>query len=345
MLLEPADVPAVAHGCGLLGSGGGGAVHGAALMLQHTLQECGPVEVIDAEQLPGTTVTALVGAVGSPTVMLERLPAHEEFVAAVRTWERYTEASVRAVTVLEIGGINGLLALNAAARLGIPVVDADAMGRAFPRLDQTVLADAVPATPVALADARGGRMVLDGLSPNEVEESVRRALPSFGTWAAACLHGCTVADIAEHGVRGSVSRAVGLGRALRRAAQSAPDAPAERDLRTRFVGTVVEVQRRHGRSAGGVVTVEAHDDPTSTLRLDFSDEYLIASVDGRPVAYAPDIIAVLDHRDWTPMLADDVRTGLRIRLLTVPAPPELMRNVGRLGLSAYGMADLATEDR
>lgn len=320
-------------------------MRGAALLLQRTLRECGPVEVVGADDLPPATVTALVGAVGSPTVMLERLPAHEEFVTAVRTWERYSEASVRAATVLEIGGINGLLALNAAARLGIPVVDADAMGRAFPRLDQTVLADAVPATPVALADARGGRMVLDGLSPDEVEESVRRALPSFGTWAAVCLHGCTTADIAAHAVRGSVSRAVELGRALRRAAHSAPDALLERDLRTRFAGTVVEVRRRHGTSAGGVVTVEALDDPGSTLRLDFSDEYLIASVDGEPVAYAPDIIAVLDHREWNPVLADDVRTGQRIRLLTVPAPPELQRQVGRLGLSAYGMADLATEGR
>lgn len=340
VLLEPADVPVVALGCGVLGSGGGGAVSGAALLLERTLQECGPVEVVDAGRLAATTPTALVGAVGSPTVMLERLPAHEEFVAAVRAWERYTAASVLAVTVLEIGGINGLLALNAAARLGIPVIDADAMGRAFPRLDQTVLATAVPATPVVLADARGGRMILDGLSPHEIEESVRHALPSFGTWAAVCLHGCTVADIAAHGVRGSVSRAMGLGRTLRRAAGTAGATPPA-DGELRFAGTVVEVRRRHGAVPGGVVTVEGRTDTTSTLRVDFSDEYLVASVDGDPVASAPDIIALLDHRDWTPVLADDIRTGQRVRLLTVPAPPELRHDDRRLGLPAYGMTSLS----
>lgn len=39
-----------------------------------------------------------------------------------------------AIVAGEIGGGNGLEALNVAASMGLPVVDADFMGRAFPEL-------------------------------------------------------------------------------------------------------------------------------------------------------------------------------------------------------------------
>ena len=35
---------------------------------------------------------------------------------------------------IEAGGVNSLLPLALAARLGLPVIDADGMGRAFPEL-------------------------------------------------------------------------------------------------------------------------------------------------------------------------------------------------------------------
>ena len=35
---------------------------------------------------------------------------------------------------LEMGGINSLVPIMAAARLGLPLADADGMGRAFPEL-------------------------------------------------------------------------------------------------------------------------------------------------------------------------------------------------------------------
>jgi DUF917 family protein len=56
----------------------------------------------------------------------------------------------------EIGGANGLEPLCIGARLGLPVIDADFMGRAFPELQARPLMvssapQALPTTIVALA--------------------------------------------------------------------------------------------------------------------------------------------------------------------------------------------------
>lgn len=337
-LVRPEDVPDLARGCAALGSGGGGQVRGAQLLLTASLQER-PVEVVPADELPPDASVAMVGAVGSPTVMLERLPGNDEFVGAARTWERHTGRTLDAVCVLEIGGINGLLALNTAARVGLPVLDADGMGRAFPRLDMTVLSGRVSAVPVALAESRGGRLVLDGLPADAVEDAVRRVLPAFGTWAAICFAGATVQDFVDHGVRGSVSRALALGRALRPTSSAdAATAPDELTLGEPFTGSVIEVLRPRGQNSTGVVTLESHADATSTLRVDFLDEFLMASVNGCLVASAPDILCLLDERTHEPMLVDDLRVGQRLVLMTIPGPPEVVAQAERLGLPGYGLS-------
>ncbi|QEV38787.1 DUF917 family protein [Streptomyces nodosus] len=45
-----------------------------------------------------------------------------------------------AVGVIDIGGLNAVAAVLAAARLGAPVLDGDLMGRAFPRINRTTVA-------------------------------------------------------------------------------------------------------------------------------------------------------------------------------------------------------------
>ena len=54
--------------------------------------------------------------------------------------EEYLGCSFRAIMSVEIGGNNGVQPLLAAAETGKPVVDADAMGRAYPEAQMTSFA-------------------------------------------------------------------------------------------------------------------------------------------------------------------------------------------------------------
>ena len=57
--------------------------------------------------------------------------------------------------------MNSMLPIAAAARLGLPLVDADGMGRAFPELQMvTFTMGGVSATPMALVDEKGNSAIL-----------------------------------------------------------------------------------------------------------------------------------------------------------------------------------------
>ena len=67
------------------------------------------------------------------------------------------DTKIVAVTSGEIGGMNSMEPLCVAAKLGLPVVDADGMGRAFPELQMFLpfMKGELP-YPMALADEKGG---------------------------------------------------------------------------------------------------------------------------------------------------------------------------------------------
>ena len=88
---------------------------------------------------------------GAPTILIERLESSKEMMNAfnglsyayelgpgqgegVTYIDRTGTAKLTALCSAEIGGSNGLSALALGARLDMPVVDCDLMGRAFPEL-------------------------------------------------------------------------------------------------------------------------------------------------------------------------------------------------------------------
>ena len=95
----------------------------------------------------------------------------------------------RAVMAIEIGGGNGIQPLMAAAHLGMPVVDADAMGRAYPGGADDQLRGrrpaAVPADARRSARQRGDRRPRRA-SWKWMERVSRKICTEFGSIAATC---------------------------------------------------------------------------------------------------------------------------------------------------------------
>ena len=81
------DVDALSLGCAILGSGGGGDVEAAALLLSRTLSE-GAVRLADPDEIDSVAPCALVGAVGS----IQRLATMTRKVVTVRSGEETPEA-------------------------------------------------------------------------------------------------------------------------------------------------------------------------------------------------------------------------------------------------------------
>lgn len=99
----------------------------------------------------------------APSVSNERLAGNDELQLATEALARYKGlTSFAGVMAGEIGGSNGLRAFAVATAMNIPVVDADEIGRAFPRVDMCLpfIYEAADPCPAVFSDARGNIQVV-----------------------------------------------------------------------------------------------------------------------------------------------------------------------------------------
>lgn len=338
MRITAGDVDALAAGCELLGSGGGGSTAAARLILAHHLTDRPPVRL--AMRPDPAAPVVCVGAVGAAALMLEHLPSPYAFTHAVATLARHGTPP-EAVLPLEVGGVNGLLAVLTAAALDLPLLDADPIGRAYTRLHRTVLAAHAPPTVMAFSSPTGESALFEAPDAAALERMIRSILPSVGGWGAVAYAVGKARDVRAHAVRATVSRALSLGAALRRAMAGQPATLLGRpDIASVFDGAVVDVTRRPGIEMGGAASLR-HARLPRVARLDFANEYVAVYDAGELVACAPDIICVLDEDDWRPVPVDRIARGRRVRILAIAAPPELVaahRQTSDFGLAAHGFA-------
>jgi len=319
---EP-DIDHLARGTTLLGSGGGGQTDTAARLLRRSLAG-GRIELLSSDDVPGGHVVP-VGIVGAVSAFTERLPSGGEWAPVLATIMDRTGISPAGLIAIEAGGVNGIVVFVAAVELGLPVIDADLQGRALPRLDQmSVAAVGEPLTPLAIGDAGGRLLMLDSLSPQAAERIVRSALTEFGGWAAIALRPLPVELLDRLTILGSFSRALHLGARHAAWTLSADPREAAASLGARILvtGRVIEVVR-HRAAAGfgrGSVIIRAGRDGT-LVRLEMENEYLLALIDGEPVASTPDILCVLDRTSGLPISCDTVRGGAEVVALHLPGPP------------------------
>src|SRR5260370_19220267 len=103
---------------------------------------------------------------------------------------------------LEIGGNNAIQPLMASVNLGVRVVDADTMGRAYPEAQMTSVAVGdLPPYPGALYDPRGIEAIVTKV-PNWkwMERASRKICVEMGSIASTCKAPRTGAEIKARGI-------------------------------------------------------------------------------------------------------------------------------------------------
>ena len=184
------------------------------------------VSLIDPADLADDDLVAVVSNMGAPLVGQERLTDPRTIARAVRMMEEYLGRRFRAVMSLEIGGGNAIQPFMAAALLGLPVVDADTMGRAFPEAQMTSFAihdlPHVPADPRRRPRQRAsswrGRRAGSGWSGSRA-----RACVEVGSIAATCKAPRTGKEVKECGILYSTTKAIRLGETVQAARRAHRD--------------------------------------------------------------------------------------------------------------------------
>jgi len=340
------DIECLAVGSWILGTGGGGSPYLGLLNMRRLYAEGHRVELMSPMDLADDDRVAIVSNMGAPLVGQERLADSRNIARAVRMQEEHSGVKFRAVMSLEIGGGNGIQPLMAAAHLGLPVVDADLMGRAYPEAQMTSVAvgDLRP-YPSALYDPRGLESVVTQVpSWKWMERVSRKICVEMGSIASTCKAPRTGAEIKEWGIHFTVSKAIGIGRRVREAQRRHEDPIAaiidEGRGKLLFRGKVVDVARRttEGFLRGRTVIEGLDEDRGSRLKIAFQNEWVVAWRDGTPIAMSPDLICVPDTVSGEAFGTETIGYGRRVFVAVLPAPAVFLTAKGleHVGPRAFG---------
>ncbi|MCS7221465.1 MAG: DUF917 domain-containing protein [Anaerolineae bacterium] len=342
-MLSAEDLESIAIGAGILGAGGGGNPYLGKLRMRCLLEEGRYVSIILPEALPDDALVVTIGGIGAPTVGVEKLERGDEEVRALQALEAFLGRRADALISVEIGGGNSVAPLIAAAQVGLPVVDADGMGRAFPEIPMTsFFIYGVDPTPAVLCDEKGNVVLFpraqDARTLERLARSVTIAMGCTATFAMAPMTGAQVKRTAVWHTL-SLTKAIGdQVQAARRQGRDPVQSILElSDGQVIFRGKITDVARRTtGGFARGTATIAGVESYAGQeMVIEFQNENLIAQVrqrdqgtgaqqsDGEIRATVPDLICIVDDDTGEPITTELLRYGFRVTVLGIPCSDKL----------------------
>lgn len=319
------EIEDISIGAALLGTGGGGDPYIGKLMALQAIEEFGPITLLDADELPDDVIIVPTAMMGAPTVMVEKIPSGEEATAAFDSLKEFLGKDIYATMPIEAGGVNSLLPFALAAKQGLPVVDADGMGRAFPELQMvTFYLDGLSATPMMLTDEKGNAMLLNTINSVWAERLARGATIEMGGSVMLAIYPMTGQQLKQSSIKGILSLEEKIGRSIREAKEKQYDAiEAVLELTNGhrlFHGKVIDIDRKTETGfARGIAKLEGFEQNVGEeLELFFQNEHLLAKKGEQVVAMTPDLIAVLDSETGMPITTEGLRYGSRCVVIGMP---------------------------
>ncbi|MCO4840675.1 DUF917 domain-containing protein [Planktomarina temperata] len=344
------DLDAIEIGAAILGTGGGGNPYIGKLRCREQLKMGRKIPVIPLAELPDDALVVSLGGIGAPVVGVEKIEEGEECLRALRAIERELGVKVDALISAEIGGANSMEPMLTAAQAGLPVVDGDGMGRAFPEMQMcTWSIYGHREAPGAMADEKGNIVIIRD-TPNDVwlERIARSVVVSMGAAAGLATQPMKGDFVKRAAVPGTITQALNLGRAVLQAHKTNAD-PVQTVINQErgkllMTAKIVDLQRHlKGGFAIGHLALEGFGNfQGDSGRIDLQNEFLVFRRNEMVEVCTPDLIVVLDSDTGLPITTEMLRYGQRIAVLGLPAH-SLMRSAEALkvvGPAAFGYDDI-----
>lgn len=355
------DVEDFVRGLTFYGTGGGGRPEDGIRHLEECLEAGLEVSWIDPDSLPDDAWACTVFGMGS--IAPANVPGQAPYgltgkrvkfpmVEALRELEACTGVKVEVIVPFELGGANTPKAMSAAYRVGAKVTDGDLCGRAVPELTQTKAAlMGIPAVPVTIADDWGNVILVKEAPTLAAIEAVGKMISTVSKApdpAATCAHAAYLmktGDLKKCIVKGTLSKSLELGRAIREAREGGRDAVevicATAGGRLLFRGTVArkEWKSERGYMFGTLIIEGSGDFGGQRLEIWFKNENHVAWRDGVPVCMSPDLITVVTEDAGEPVTNTVVAQGQHVAVIGVPNPDyRTKEGIDALGPSHFGLA-------
>ena len=143
--IDADDIAPLLGGLAILGTGGGGNPDWGRQILENDVRRGRTWNVTTLDEIADQATIVCAGMMGSVkaiesigfATLLERWEQDFPLLTVVRAMEGLLGRRIEAVVPFEAGGLNSPVVLTLAARMGIPCVDGDALGRSAPETHMT----------------------------------------------------------------------------------------------------------------------------------------------------------------------------------------------------------------
>lgn len=328
--VDKSDIEYIALGASLLGTGGGGDPLVGKLMALSAIEKYGSVNLISIDELSRNQKAATFCMVGAPTVGMEKIPNFESLGNVYTEYEKYYGHKIDAIVPSEIGGVNSMIPFVIAAMKGIPVVDADGMGRAFPEMQMdTFSIGGISNTPSIFADEKGNSFAVMTEELKWTEKISRSLVDTLGGSLMNGVYLLNKIELKEHAVPDTVSLARDIGEMTKTSKHPVVNLKTDFGMYCLFNGKIKDVERK---TAGGFVRGRANllsleDDETQCI-IEFQNENLICLIDGKVRCTTPDLITLVDNETGIPITTENLRFGMRCSVIASKANARWRTEIG-----------------
>jgi DUF917 family protein len=337
--LKADDVEPLLEGLAIFGTGGGGSPAWGKAILENDFAAGRTHRVIDLEAISDTSTVVSGGIMGSVKVLeqmgTENIMRHWEerfeLLEVTRVMQGLLGRPIDHVVPFEVGGLNAPVILSLGARMGLPVIDGDALGRSAPETQMTsFLGHGVRLTPMPLVDMQGNVVVVQEAAEATFPDQVGRFVISRGGGLGANNHYPMSGSTAKRAViPNTISGSLRLGRAVlaARRTKASPLVAVADEVggHLLFIGQIRSMQE--AESLGFYFTaVELSGSGVFgglQAELVIKNETMYAAIDGRPRVYFPDLALILDPGTGRGLMSVELGMGSEVALVAVACHPRL----------------------
>lgn len=356
------DIEALLIGLAICGTGGGGDPEWGKRILENDFAKGRVCEIIDPEDISDDAFVCSGGIMGSVKA-LEKMSFSEivdgwedDFVLikAFKEMERLKGKKLDYIIPFEVGGLNTPVIMTLAARLGIPMINGDAVGRSAPETQMTsFIGHGISLNPMPLVDHQGNTIVVMKANDSTYADEIGRFVVTKGGGMGGNAHyAMNGAEMKRSCAAKTVTHAIEIGKAVIEAREKGKD-PVEafRKLENGvmlFKGTVEEVA---GEDKGGFyltnVTIKGEKEfAGSTAKMVVKNETMAVWVDGKVRSIFPDIAYILYSDTGLGIMSVNLKPGVNLSVVGTPCNERIRECIATeegkkaFGGARYGYPDL-----
>lgn len=313
-----------------LGSGGGGQSLLLQLHLEQLLTSGKTITLLNPSEVNDDDYYTSICMMGSTELTDENPMTSTECTQIVSRLSEITKHQYAGIYPLEAVSLNILYSVLGAGILNCPLIDGDAMGRAFPELQMTTFhINNIPCNPCVFQDNRGNCYELSQDDTFLLELSIRKVLFENGGIGFLAGYENLGHAIKKYIIPNTISFAADMGRELMRAKSYQDMLSGLINVSKNsvygkcielFKGTVSDIQHVQKLNWDNISLSGIGHYKNQQFSVLVHYENLIAFKDNAIAAMVPDIITFIDLHRLKPIQNHEVKPGMELAVIGLPIP-------------------------